>query len=583
DSVDEARAALQPVVDEELSKPITIVHSRGSLQTTPAALGAEVQVDRALARAEGSRHGFSLIRARLGLADTIEIPLTFSIQPKQVRAVVGEIASELQQDVVPATIGVSDDSIVVTEGISGIDIDQAGLFERLAGLPDELEIPLREVQPKISTQTAEVARARAERIVGEAPAVVYRRTRVKLGKRLLRRALRFERSGGEIVVSLDQETLKPRLRRAFASLRAEPRNAQFRVEGDEVSIAPSKAGTVFDLGQTIDQLIPNLGQPQVRAVYTRVEPDFTTKQAEAMGVREKVSEFTTSFSCCQPRVQNIQRAMQLLDGTIIGPGQTFSMNEALGPRTEARGFVPAPTIIGSRLEDTVGGGISQVATTLYNAAFFAGLQLVEHRPHSFYISRYPMGREATVSWGGPELVFRNDWDAAILIRAVASDTSITFSFYSSKLGRRIETATGDPRDFQKSRVQRIRKPNWEPGRRKVIQEGGIRGFTVTYTRQVYRGDELFKDESWTVRYVPFDTIVEVGPKPPKEKKPKETADGAPADESADVPTEPVEPPPEPVEPPPEPVEPPPAAPPPDAPATEVPPEPVPAEPATVPA
>jgi vancomycin resistance protein YoaR len=135
-------------------------------------------------------------------------------------------------------------------------------------------------------------------------------------------------------------------------------------------------------------------------------------------------------------VLNIRRAAEEIDGTILDPGETFSMNEALGERTTAKGYVPAPMISNGRLVDSVGGGISQLATTLYNAAFFAGFDLVEHTPHSLYIDRYPMGREATVSWGGPELIFRNDKQASLLIKATATDTSITVRFYSSTLGRR---------------------------------------------------------------------------------------------------------------------------------------------------
>jgi vancomycin resistance protein YoaR len=122
-----------------------------------------------------------------------------------------------------------------------------------------------------------------------------------------------------------------------------------------------------------------------------------------------VSHFRTLYPPGEPRVINIRRAAQLLDGTVLAPGERWSMNSALGRRTRARGFVPAPMISGGVLVNSVGGGISQVATTLYNAAFFAGLRLVAHTPHSFYISRYPMGREATISWGGPELIFQNDW------------------------------------------------------------------------------------------------------------------------------------------------------------------------------
>ena len=194
---------------------------------------------------------------------------------------------------------------------------------------------------------------------------------------------------------------------------------------------------------------------------------------------ELVSTFTTEYTPGEPRVVNIRRAARLLDGTVLAPGETFSMNDALGERTVERGFVPAPMILGGRLVDSVGGGISQAATTLFNAAFFAALELVEHTPHSFYIDRYPRGREATISWGGPELVFRNDWPAPLRMRLGTTPTSLTVRFYSARLGRRVETKTSAPFD----RV-------------------GATGFTVEYTRRVYRYDELLRDERYRWRYEP---------------------------------------------------------------------------------
>ena len=245
-----------------------------------------------------------------------------------------------------------------------------------------------------------------------------------------------------------------------------------------------------------------------------------------MDIRERVSEFTTYYPCCQPRVTNIQRAAQMLDGTIVEPGESFSLNDALGKRTVERGFVSAPQIFDGRLEDAVGGGISQVATTLYNAAFFAGVKLVAHQAHQFYISRYPMGREATVSWGGPELVFRNDWPAAILMKVVATDSSITVRFYSRKLGRRVETTTGEPYAFTPPETIRTLNSALPPGTTSTVQSAGESGFTVQYTRKVFRGSKLRRNEHYTVRYDAQNAIVEVGPAPRRtapKAKPKQPA------------------------------------------------------------
>ena len=175
------------------------------------------------------------------------------------------------------------------------------------------------------------------------------------------------------------------------------------------------------------------------------------------------------------------------DGTILRPGETFSMNAVLGERTLAKGYVPAPQISGNSFSDSIGGGISQVATMLYNGAFFAGMELIEHHPHSLYIDRYPLGREATISWGGPELIFRNDWPAAVLIDLEASESAITIQFFSSRLGRRVVTETLPP-----------------------FGHGGG-GFTVEYTRRVYRGNSLVRNELYRVRYgIANETRMTVG-------------------------------------------------------------------------
>lgn len=223
-----------------------------------------------------------------------------------------------------------------------------------------------------------------------------------------------------------------------------------------------------------------------------------------------VSSFTTFFPCCQPRVTNIRRAAQLLDGRVIPAHARFSMNAALGRRTRARGFVPAPMISGGRLVDGVGGGISQIATTLFNAAFFSGIRLVEHTPHSFYISRYPRGREATISWGGPELVFENDWPAPIRMRLVVTRTSITVRFYSQRLGRRVTSWTGRPHDYVSPTVRVVHNPSLPLGARRVVQAAGSSGFTVEYGRRVYRGRRLLRVERWRHSYDPEDEIIEVG-------------------------------------------------------------------------
>ena len=156
------------------------------------------------------------------------------------------------------------------------------------------------------------------------------------------------------------------------------------------------------------------------------------------------------------------------------------------------------------------GGISQVATTLFNAAFFSGIKLVEHQAHQFYISRYPMGREATVSWGGPELIFRNDWPAAILMKVEATDSGITVRFFSTKLGRLVTTTTGKPYLLTTPGTVTVTNPALPVGTRKVVQEAGDGGFTIDFTRQVFRDGKRIRNELYRQKYDAEDEIVEVG-------------------------------------------------------------------------
>ena len=156
---------------------------------------------------------------------------------------------------------------------------------------------------------------------------------------------------------------------------------------------------------------------------------------------QQVGGFTTDYPAGETRVTNIHRGADLLNNTVVEPGQTFSLNHTVGPRTAARGFVTAPVFAQGEFFDDYGGGVSQLATTTYNAGFFAGYADVTHQPHTIYISRYPPGREATVNYGVIDLQFRNDSPHGVLIRTYYSSTSITVSLYGDTDGRSARRTT----------------------------------------------------------------------------------------------------------------------------------------------
>ncbi len=153
--------------------------------------------------------------------------------------------------------------------------------------------------------------------------------------------------------------------------------------------------------------------------------------AESLGILQVVGEFTTRFTPAQDRIINIARISELTRGVIIEPGQRFSVNGHVGPRTTGKGFVPAKMILDGVFVDSVGGGISQYATTLFNAAFFAGLDFIDYQSHTIYLSRYPYGREATVSYPAPDLVLENNTPYGVMLWPTTADDSITVKLYST--------------------------------------------------------------------------------------------------------------------------------------------------------
>jgi hypothetical protein len=206
-----------------------------------------------------------------------------------------------------------------------------------------------------------------------------------------------------------------------------------------------------------------------------------------------LGSFTTYHHCCEGRVTNIHLIADTVDGAVVAPGETWSLNGYVGQRTEAKGYVSAGAIRGGEMVSEVGGGTSQFATTLYNAIFFAGLEDVSHHPHSIYFPRYPLGREATLGWTVPDVVFRNDTDYPVTIDTSYTGTSITVQLIGAN-GRRIvsTTTTGSATTYG----------------------GGYA--TVTRTIAFQDGTSTF--ESWSHSYNPMPTSPP-DPEPPPEPPP----------------------------------------------------------------
>jgi vancomycin resistance protein YoaR len=264
-----------------------------------------------------------------------------------------------------------------------------------------------------------------------------------------------------------------------------------------------------------------------RLQVARAEPQRTTAEALAMGIDQRMSSYKTYYAGTADRITNLQLGVAALDGTLVRPGGIFSLNRAIGERTAERGFRTAPVIIGTEYSEEVGGGTSQVATTVFNAAWEAGLRITERHPHSLYISRYPLGRDATVYWPSLDLEFVNDTKSWILVRGFSESDGISVAIYGGER-RRVESSATPLVSTGPVPVQRVKDPTLRKGERVVDAEGAPPTRTSA-TRKVYASDgELLRTETWNTSYAGEKRVVRIGTKAPEPKPKKSPTETTPA-------------------------------------------------------
>ncbi len=300
-----------------------------------------------------------------------------------------------------------------------------------------------------------------------------------------------------------------------------PIDARFEASGDGIQVLPSRIGTELDVAKTARGLLRAATSRTSRVapvVIARALPQRTTKEALAMGIDRRMAAYKTYNSGTWDRITNLRLGVTALDDTLVPPGGTFSLNDAIGERTEARGFRSAPVIIGTRFEEEVGGGTSQVATTVFNAAWEAGLRITERNPHSLYIDRYQLGRDATVYWPSLDLKFVNDTKTWIVVKGIVETDGITVAIYGGE-ERRVESSDGTMEIAGTPPVRRVKDPTLTMGTT-VIDESGTSPSRTSVTRTVYGEDgKLLREETWNTSYRGETRVVRIGTKP--KEKPKQ--------------------------------------------------------------
>lgn len=326
----------------------------------------------------------------------------------------------------------------------------------------------------------------------------------ELAARDLRQVLSVERSDGRLSLQLDEEALLSRVRQDLGQLEAGPVDATVRLDGREVDVVPAKVGYALEEDGIADRVLAALAEEgedrTVEAEVEVVEPAIPTEVSEGWRF-STMGSFVSAFPtgpANEARTANLRAGVAHVNGTVVMPGEQFSLGAALGEISEAAGYVEAPVIVDGRLVMGLGGGLSQVSTVVLNTSWNSGVQLDAHTPHSYYIARYPAGREATLALPYIDNLWTNDTDTPIVVRAWISGDEIHMTY----LGQRqydVRTIDGERRDITQGEELEDDSPDCVP-------QGKSEGFTITVTRVLSRGGDEVRREDYTTTYQPSDQV-----------------------------------------------------------------------------
>ena len=484
--------------DDMRSRPVRIVTPERTYETTAGEIGLSIDPRRTARIALDVGRDDPLPTRPLtwlgSFLEPREVEVRYDVDAETARSTIRALEGDfLVAPREPTIESLEGDQFRVVPGQPGAGIDPETLVTALAAAaadtgvrdPVSVSIETSELSPTLPDSVAETAAATANERTGETIAISAAGRTIELVPRELRTLARVEQVEDAITVRLAAEDVLPVLEDEFGDLAVEPRSATFTLAGGQVRLEPAVTGVACCSTESAEAVVQafDAGITEVELELDEAEPELTTEEAEAYGIVEEVGspgEFgpTTRHACCQNRVANIHRIADIVRGAVIPPGETFSINEFVGRRTVEKGFVTDGVIYDGVLTQDVGGGVSQFATTLFNAALFAGLEFGEYQSHSLYISRYPRGHEATISFPNPDLQIKNTTPYGVMIWPEYTDTSITVRLFST---RHAQVSIGEPTPSPQGNCTR-----WTTPRTRTFPDGSTDTDSVY---AIYRPEE----------------------------------------------------------------------------------------------
>jgi len=449
-----------------------------------------------------------------------------------------------QVDILPVDAALSLDGVtpVVNPAQPGryLDVEAtlAALTPAVTGLaPAQVDLVVRELPPTVAD--AGLAQAQAEALLAGPVTLVLAHPREgdpgpwTLSPEQLAQMLVVRADGGTLHAALNEGPLRAFLEEWAPALAIEPVDALFHFDeysGQLEPISPSQEGRALDVGASVVRIVQELkaGNRYITLVVQSVPPRYPdTATAEELGIVELVAEGDSYFiGSPSGRDHNIRLAAGKFDGLVIDPGETFSFNHYLGDVSTEAGYDESYITAGEQLAIEVGGGICQVSTTAFRAAFWGGYPIVQRWYHHYRVGYYELrgagvGMDATVYSPQVDFKFTNDRSHPLLIETEIEEAAhrLVFRFYSTDDGRRVEKSEPEISDETEPAPPIYQlDEDLEPGT--VIRwQSAVDGLTATIERHVYdAADEVLYHDTFVSEYAPRRAAYHYGPgyDPPEE-------------------------------------------------------------------
>lgn len=506
------------------SREIALVVGDRSWVRSPRSMGIAVDLDAtvSLALSAGRENPFSWLMHEFG-SGARRLAWVPKIDQQRFKAAMERLTQEVE-------MSPSDGQITFSSGVVDVKAPAEGvrLLTREARRTivasavmarNKVSLPVTLTPPAIGKEQLDAVEQQARSILAAPVEFTLEGAAFSLPPDRLAVALRtrVESSSGadELKLEVDPTELARQIAAVHPQAEQPPTDASFTVKADKVSVVPHSDGRTVDAGAASIEILGLRGIDRMPLSLTSIPKPaaFTTEAANALQIKEKIASFTTTFDAGNaPRVRNIDLMAKAIDGRVLKPEEIFSLNGTTGPRTPENGYQEAKVIVDGELVPGLGGGVCQVSTTVFNAAFNAGIDITERINHSLFISHYPTGRDATVNYGHQDLKFRNDTPYGILIKTSVNARSINVSLFSSPLGRTVETSTG-PRTDPKPQPNKYVDDPTLPAGKEVVQEEGSPGFNIVVTRTVKQGDTVLHSDTFVSKYRPWKRIIRKGTGP----------------------------------------------------------------------